>query len=102
VCAFLDVTGATETGYEPEGEPDHFAIGEEIPKDRGKTYQVLVDNFTKVEAGEAYAKSEREPVLADERFYPILMSEDGYVDALGYRGERVADDIEGALEYFSC
>jgi len=73
VCAFLDVTGATETGYEPEGEPDHFAIGEEIPKDRGKTYQVLVDNFTKVEAGKAYAKAEGEPVLADESFYPILM-----------------------------
>lgn len=102
VKAFLDVTDAVETGYEPDADPDYFAIKDSVPKDAHKTYQLLVDNFTEVLEGETYAKADGKPVVAEKTFYPILMSEDGYVDVLGYRGKKVSDDLDGALEYFGC
>lgn len=100
--AFLNVTGAVETGYEPSSEPRYYTIQEAVPKETDKTYRNLADNFERVEEGEVYAEADGEPVVADTAFYPMLMSEDGYEDVLGYRGEKVADGLEGAFEYFGC
>jgi predicted deacylase len=101
VRAFLDVTGAVETGYEPnEGEPEYFEIGEAVPKEPGKEHELLVENFAEVREDETYARSGGEPVIADRSFYPILMSEDGYAEVLGYRGRKVASNLEDAIEYF--
>jgi len=104
VRAFLDVTGAVDTGYEPEvgSEPDYFAVEEAVPKDSKKSYRLLVDNFAEVREGDVYAEADDEPVVAERSFYPILMSEDGYADVLGYQGRKVASDLNGALEYFGC
>jgi hypothetical protein len=101
VRAFLDLTGAIETGYvSDEEEPDYFVIGEAVPKKPGMDYELLVDNFVEVCEGETYARSDGEAVVAERDFYPILMSEDGYAEALGYRGSKVASNLEEALEYF--
>jgi len=63
-------------------------------------YELLVDNFEEVREGETYARLNGEPVVAECDFYPILMSEDGYVEVLGYRGTKVASNLEDALEHF--
>jgi predicted deacylase len=101
VRAFLDLTGAAETGYEPdEDEPEYFEIGEAVPKEPDKEYELLVENFAEVREDETYARSDGEPVIADRSFYPILMSEDGYAEVLGYRGSKVASNLDDAIEYF--
>jgi len=102
VRAFLDAVGAADTGYEPDAEPDYFAVRDPVPKNPDASYELLVDNFCRVEEGETYARSDGAGVVADRGFYPILMSSDGYEDVLGYRGERVAADLDGALEHFGC
>jgi predicted deacylase len=43
----------------------------------------LAENFSPVAAGETYA-SDGEPIAADESFVPVLMSDDGYEDFLGF------------------
>ena len=103
VRAFLDLTGVAEMGYEPGDdarEPDYFAIGDPVPKESDMDYELLVENFVEVREGETYARSNGEPVVAERDFYPILMSEDGYADVLGYRGTKVASNLDDALEYF--
>ena len=101
VRAFLDLTGAVETGYvSDDDEPDYFVIEEAVPKEPGMDYELLVENFVEVSEGDTYARSDDEPVVAERDFYPILMSEDGYVEVLGYRGSKVASNLEDALAYF--
>jgi hypothetical protein len=102
VCAFLDAVGAADTVYEPGSDPDYFAVRDQVPKDPDATHELLVDNFCRVEEGEAYALSDGADIVADQPFYPILMSPDGYEEVLGYGGEKVAADLDGALEYFGC
>ena len=46
------------------------------------------ENFQRVAAGEAFAHRDGEPVRAEEPFYPVLMSTDGYADKLGFRAVR--------------
>lgn len=101
VRAFLDTTGAVETGYGPdEDEPEYFEIGEAVPKEPDKEYELLVENFAEVREDETYARSDGEDIIADRSFYPILMSEDGYAEVLGYRGRKVASNLDDALEHF--
>lgn len=47
------------------------------------------ENFQKVEKGEIYATRENEELEAEEEFYPVLMSTDGYEGKLGYKAEKV-------------
>lgn len=53
--------------------------------------EFTAENFSKVETGEPYARDDGEIVSAEREFYPILMSSDGYEDALGYMGEKCCE-----------
>ncbi|SEV86952.1 M14 family metallopeptidase [Halobacterium jilantaiense] len=64
-----------------------FEMGESIPKPSGDEYEVFVENFQEVAAGEAYAAADGEPLVADEPFWPVLLSPYGYKNQFGYRGE---------------
>ena len=55
----------------------------------GDEYEVLVENFTCVEAGEVFARADGEELTAGESFYPVLLSADGYEEIFGYTAERV-------------
>ncbi|ELZ54483.1 succinylglutamate desuccinylase/aspartoacylase, partial [Halorubrum hochstenium ATCC 700873] len=45
--------------------------------------------FERVESGERFAAADGEPLLADEPFYPVLLSPNGYRDQFGYVADRV-------------
>jgi predicted deacylase len=88
VLSFLTATGVLP-GNAPARTTPLFRLERRIPKQDADEYEVFVDNFEPVEVGETYAAVDGEPVVADERFYPVLMSSYGYDDVFGYVAEQV-------------
>ncbi len=70
-----------------------FRLEERIPKPEAEEYEVFVANFERVPEGERFAAADGEPLVADEPFYPVLLSAYGYRNVFGYAADRV-----GALE----
>jgi hypothetical protein len=66
-----------------------YRLGKPMDKPPAETYEVLVENFEKVEAGEPYATADGEALTADEAFYPILLSANGYTKQFGYAGRLI-------------
>lgn len=64
----------------------YYTINEKVPMDDS---EFLKNNFEKVEKGERYAKDSGEDIIAKEDFYPILMSDDGYDDIIGFKGSFI-------------
>lgn len=60
-----------------------------IPKERADSYEVYVENFKRVDPGDPFAAADGTARVADEPFYPVLMSPDGYQDVFGYAAERI-------------
>ena len=94
--AFLAATGAisapgADDVIDAGGREDVsvFRLRERIPKPEAEAYEVFARNFERVEAGERFAAADGEPLLADEPFYPVLLSPNGYRDQFGYVADRV-------------
>lgn len=87
--AFLQAVGVLPAASrtEPRDVPV-YELGDPIPKAMGEVYEVYADNFEEVGAGEAFAATDGEPLVADEPFHPVLLSPDGYEDVFGYTAER--------------
>jgi predicted deacylase len=66
-----------------------FRLVRPIPKESGDEYEVFVENFEPVDAGETFAAVDGEPLVADEPFSPVLVSPRGYADVFGYAAEKV-------------
>lgn len=83
----------TATGALPGDTVTHrlptFRLHHPIPKRDGDEYEVFIENFTRVEAGETFAAVDGEPVTAEEPFYPVLVSPYGYRNVFGYVAEKV-------------
>lgn len=90
---WLAAQGVIEDSYDLT-DPDVFRITGKEPKDA--SCRLLAENFERVDAGTAYAECEDGTLVADEPFYPVLMSEEGYDDILGFRAERI-----GSLSTYS-
>lgn len=87
---FLGATGVVpDWEREPAADLPVYALGDPIPKRRGGRYEVFARNFEEVGAGEPVAAVDGERVLADEPFYPVLLSAEGYEDVFGYRSRLV-------------
>ena len=95
VREFLTVTDALPGDAVPRDLPV-FQLGVPIEKPDAETYEVFVENFQLVEAGEVYAAADGREMLATEDFTPILVSAYGYRDVFGYQGRHV-----GTLTYSS-
>lgn len=54
----------------------------------GRGYEVVADNFECVEEGEVYAYKGTTVKRAEESFYPVLMSTDGYDDLVGFKARK--------------
>lgn len=84
---FLIATGALEGAIEPVEQP-LFELGNAIQKPEATSYEVFATNFSLVEEGEVYAAADDEPVRAEQPFWPVLVSADGYSNIFGYRGTK--------------
>ena len=91
VTAFLEATDVlpTESRLGGGGDVPVFRLTDRVPKAPATNHQVFVDNFERVEPGVPFASADGEERVAEESFYPILMSAAGYEDVFGYAGERV-------------
>lgn len=81
---FLACQGVIE-GECVQNKPDLFRHFDTVEGD----WVFEAENFQKVEQGEVYATRENEELEAEEEFYPVLMSTNGYEGKLGYKAEKV-------------
>jgi hypothetical protein len=88
VREFLTATEALP-GDAVEREVPVFEMGDPIPKPPADEYEVFVENFERVAAGQTFAAADGEGLVADDAFYPVLLSSYGYVEQFGYRGDHV-------------
>ncbi|WP_336365353.1 M14 family metallopeptidase [Halalkalicoccus salilacus] len=88
-------------GELPDADPDFFHMREPVPKPSDASYELYVQNFERVPAGTVYANVDGQDLVADESFYPILMSECGYSDIFGYKGRKIAESLEGVHEWLN-
>ena len=81
---FLAAEGVIDSEYELS-EPEIFRVYE---TEEGKNFEFIAQNFQKVEEGEVFAKKKDEQKVADEDFYPVLMSTDGYEEMIGFKAKK--------------
>ena len=93
IYGFLRATGALADAEpvagDDRGDVTVYRLGSPVAKDGADEYEVFAENFERVDAGEAFAATDGTQLIADEPFYPVLMSPYGYENVFGYRGERV-------------
>jgi len=82
----LDVLPGEPTSV--DGDLPVFELGGPIPKAMGEVYEVYANNFEEVVAGERFAATDGDPVVAETDFHPVLLSPEGYDDVFGYTADR--------------
>ena len=101
VQAFLRLTDALPD-QPTTGDPAYYTLIDQVKKPaEADNPRLAVDNFERVESGETYAKAADVEFVADRPFFPILMSENGYDDIFGYKGEKAGDTLAAAREAWS-
>lgn len=55
----------------------------------GESYTPVKENFSLVEEGDVFARKGKRELVSDEDFYPVLMSENGYKDKLGFKSRKL-------------
>lgn len=88
IRAFLRATDVLSDTPSRRSLP-RFELGAPVAKPPADDYEVFVENFSRVAAGEAYARADDRTLRAEAAFYPILFSAGGYRDIFGYAGERL-------------
>lgn len=86
--AFLTAVGALP-GDTVSRDLPVFRLTDSIRKQRADSYEVFVENFQHVDAGEVFAAADGRSQVAEESFYPVLMSPYGYSDVFGYTAEKL-------------
>lgn len=89
VDAFLRATGVLPGPVERREDIPLYRLARSVPKASAGEYDLLAANFERVSSGEAFAAADDERFVADEPFYPVLMSAEGYESIFGYAAERV-------------
>jgi predicted deacylase len=85
ILNYLRNSGAVE-GESETAEPELFEIYESV---EGSRWKFSATNFKQVEEGESFAYNGEEELRASESFYPVLMSDDGYDDIIGFKARKV-------------
>ncbi|MFO7794485.1 MAG: succinylglutamate desuccinylase/aspartoacylase family protein [Candidatus Nanohaloarchaea archaeon] len=80
---FLAYFGVIDAEFEAS-DPELFVQKEKVEGD----WRFLKENFQKVEKGEVYARRDNEELIAEEDFYPVLMSTNGYDGVLGHKASK--------------
>lgn len=90
VSEFLGAMGALPSKPARTDSVAVFRLCHPIPKPPATEYAVHVPNFERVAPGETYATSDDRALVAEEAFYPVLMSAAGYERQFGYAAELTA------------
>lgn len=93
ISEFLQATGAMPGPDAPERTLPVYQLREAIPKRNATAYEVLVNNFERVEKDTPFATIDGEPQTAEEAFYPVLLSASGYERQFGYAADLI-DTLE--------
>lgn len=87
---FLGATGVVPEYKRPaQRNLPLYRLRKPVPKQGASPYEVYASNFEQVEAGEPFAATGNDELVADEGFYPVLMSPYGYENLFGYAAERI-------------
>jgi len=89
---FLEATGAIapdETRAREPVDPPLYRLDRQIPKAEAQRYDVYAENFERVAEGEPFAAADGNEVVAEEPFYPVLLSPYGYETVFGYTAEHL-------------
>lgn len=81
---FLAAEGVIEEDYQLS-DPDVFVYQGTVEGD----WEFLGENFQKIRKGEVYATNGIKELKAEEDFYPVLMSTDGYDGQLGFKAKKI-------------
>ncbi|MBC5793110.1 MAG: succinylglutamate desuccinylase/aspartoacylase family protein [Nanohaloarchaea archaeon] len=81
---YLAAEGIIEREFELS-DPNYFKYYETVEGD----WEFKATNFDLVKEGTVFAKRNGEELVAEESFYPILMSNDGYEGMLGFKAEKM-------------
>ncbi|MFC6835310.1 succinylglutamate desuccinylase/aspartoacylase domain-containing protein [Halomarina ordinaria] len=87
VREFLGATGALPGRERHTDELPVYRLERLIPKRPAKSYDVRVANFERVAPGATFATAGDDELVAQEPFYPVLMSSYGYENEFGYAAE---------------
>jgi predicted deacylase len=77
---FLAAEGIVDSPFVRSNPTIYEVFGEA----KGAGYTFVGENFRLVRRGEIFAERDDEPRRADDDFYPVLMSTDGYADRIGF------------------
>jgi len=103
VRAFLRATDALP-GEPPAADPTFYTLKEPVEKPAdapesvacSRLFDLRAENFRRVERGEVWAEADGEELVAEDPFVPVLMSECGYQDIFGYKGQKVGESLAEA------
>ncbi|NIB99575.1 succinylglutamate desuccinylase/aspartoacylase family protein [Halobacterium sp. R2-5] len=90
--AFLRRVGALP-GSPPRSSPRFYHMTGAVPKPIGADAELYVENFELVPRGTVFARVDDEDLVAEDDFYPVLMSECGYADIFGYEARKLGDSL---------
>lgn len=80
---------ATAGVLDDDGVAADPTVFEVVDRVDGSGYEFLGENFVAVPAGTPFARRGDDELVADDPFYPVLMSTDGYEDSVGFRARRL-------------
>jgi predicted deacylase len=83
IANFLASQGVIDAGFH-RSDPDVYVSQEKVEGD----WEFLAENFHEVSSGEVYARNGDSELRAEEDFYPVLMSTNGYDGHLGFKARR--------------
>jgi hypothetical protein len=89
VWEYLAATGVVPGKVTVHDDIPLFRLDRQIPKAQASSYDVYASNFERVDTGERYAAADNQEVVAEEPFYPVLLSPYGYESVFGYTAERL-------------
>lgn len=84
IVNFLASEGVIDADFE-RSDPDIYHYYETVEGD----LKFVAENFVEVREGEIFAEREDEKLKAEENFYPVLMSTNGYEGKLGFKARKI-------------
>ncbi len=84
IVNFLAAEGVIDADFK-RSDPDVYRYYETVEGD----WTFTAENFVEVMKGEVFGERKDEKLKAEEDFYPVLMSTDGYEGKLGFKAKKI-------------